>query len=138
MKSLKLFFLILITIIFIFSCKQKKIIFETKQTGYLVTKIDSINQYYLIYASKNEINYKIISPKKNNDNCENIIEGKSYVFLLYSAINRIYTIGGKTIIPHDSTYCLELDSVTKICIEPRNGIYDLHFCDNLKGLCLSK
>jgi hypothetical protein len=93
---------------------------------YKVYKIDSINNYYTIYISKNDSSYKIISKRELTDSCNRIKEGNYYDFELSSlSIGEIMTPGFAN--------CLWVDSVTKICME--DSIRDLKSANNVKGLC---
>ena len=105
-------------------------------TPYKVYKIDSINNWYLIYARKGDSLYKIVSEKRVYENCNKIQINKAYNFILHS---RIYPdqLGGITIntIRHDLVTCFSYDDSTIICLE-RDSINDLHYASNLKGLCV--
>jgi hypothetical protein len=105
---------------------------------YKVYKIDSINNFYLIYAKKNDSLYKIVSKKEGIGNCNRIQEGKVYDFKLHArSENR--TIDGIKILPQNSLLvnCFSYDDSTKICLE-RDSINDLHYAENIKGLCFIK
>jgi len=145
---MKIIFVTIICIFFIsnLSCNTKNIISEQDEQGeYLITKIDSINNWYVIYAIKDKSKYKIISKKTNKKRCNEIAVGKSYNFILRSMyeIKRESApiIDGVKLFPQNYLHlfpCFHVDDETDICIELANGIYDLYFCDNLKGLCLRK
>ena len=105
------------------------------KTSYSVYKIDSINNYYLIYAKANDTLYKIISRKEIIVATRKIKIGKRYKFKLHSIWDQDIFINGLNasprFVPHVT--CLGFDSITDICIE-RPLINDLHYADNVKGL----
>lgn len=94
-------------------------------TSYEVYRIDSVNNYYVIYISRKDTNYKVISKKQFSENCRRIKNGKYYDFELTSLSIEINTPG--------FAECLWVDSITKICLE--NSIVDLKVSKNVKGLC---
>ena len=128
---------IILLSMFLFACtsikKQENISKIDKL--YNVYKIDSINSYYLIYAKKNDSLYKIVAQKEKRNNCNMIKSGSSYKFILHSMRENPPTIGGIKIKPinYMDINCFQFDKETSICKE--EGIYDLYFADNVKGLC---
>jgi hypothetical protein len=107
-------------------------------TPYKVYKIDSINNFYLIYARRSDSLYKIVSKKEGVENCNRIRENGMYDFKLHAhSENR--TIGGAKILPQNSLLvnCFSYDDSTKICLE-RDSINDLHYAENIRGLCFIK
>jgi len=118
--------------IFIISCKQLKI--EKRQSinqdFYKISKIDSINNVYLIYAKKKDSIFKILSLKEDFSNFNKIEVGKSYDFKLKSLL-RIKKLFGLEIIDYNVA---GIDFYgTTIAIE-QDSINDLHGSDNIKGL----
>ncbi|SEJ29509.1 hypothetical protein SAMN04488018_12239 [Myroides marinus] len=97
-----------------------------------IAKIDSINSFYIIYCTKDEQNYKIISKKEDEKyKFEKINESEYYSFELtnfpdYSNSDNPLT-GFSSIEP-----CFMLDKDTQICKE--QGIKGLYTTKNLKGL----
>jgi hypothetical protein len=104
---------------------------------YYVYKIDSINNYYLIYAKKTDSLYKIVSKKEKIRNCDFIHIGQSYGFVLESVWNHDIIINGKNVSPRMTPHieCVGFDNVTSICLE-KDSINDLHIAKNVRGLCL--
>ncbi len=97
---------------------------------YEVYKIDSLNNYYLIYALKNDKRFKIVSIKSDTEKCNNIYVGGYYQFNLTSVYQNL------PFAPVNQTEIyLAFDDSTAIRPEPENGVYDLYFGDNIKGLC---
>jgi len=141
MTKLILPFLILI------SCSSKKITQsktedETKNVPdiserYKVYKIDSINNYYLIYAKRKDSLYKIVSKKQATRNCVNISLNQEYTFLLTSIWNQKIIIEGSNVSPSITPHvtCLSFDDSTKICLE-KDSINDLFHAENVQGLCI--
>ena len=95
-------------------------------SSYKVYKIDSINDFYLIYALKKNIRYKIISKKKNCSNGNRILKDNCYDFKLSS---RLYN---DSLITPGLAGCIYVDNTTKICVE--DSIYDLSIASNIVGL----
>ena len=101
---------------------------------YRVYKIDSIRNFYLIYAEKNDVLYKIVSEKTHVVNCQPIRVTENYPFVLHSHIaNR--KVGNMRIMP-GSVDCFYYGDSTFICLE--ESIYDLHSAENVSGLCFLK
>lgn len=107
-----------------------------KAATYQVYKIDSINHFYLVYAKKQDSLFKIVSQKESVQNCNRIRQGGVYEFILRSRSEDRH-VGGKEILPQNSLLvtCFYYDDSTKICLE-RDSINDLHYAENLRGLCL--
>nr|WP_198999668.1 hypothetical protein [Flavobacterium sp. ASV13] len=122
------------TIIFIsLSCKSSLPVIENKNL-YEVYKIDSINEYYLIYAKRGDSLFKIVSKKEAADKQQEIKVNKSYPLKLHSRRENLPTIGGIKLEPINylDVECFAYDKSTTICIE-RDSINDLHYAENIKG-----
>lgn len=104
---------------------------------YEVYKIDSIGNYYLIFAKKQDSIYKIVSKKDVTGTEKRIKINKKYPFSLKSKRSLAPTINGVKIAPLNVD-CFVFDKETSICIDRKNNIYDLYFADNIKGLCFIK
>lgn len=100
---------------------------SVSKSNYKVYKIDSINDYYLIYISKEKERYKVISKKSIERSCDMIRLGKTYNWQVTEIFG---TIAGGVFKPT----CLSMDDKTKICLE--DSITDLCYAENLKGLCI--
>lgn len=138
---MRIFFILFIVLSFC-DCKSSKTN-RNPDSYYLVTRIKRLNNWHIIYASKQDTLYKITSEKvdRNNQHGERIRVGHRYPFKLQSRTERIpYIIdNGKRIqLTAVGVECFGYDQETVICIEPEKGIYDLHFADNLKGLYFVK
>ncbi len=57
-------FTILYILLTLFSCSSTKNTNENKASSYEVTKISSINNWNIIYATKKDSVYKIVTKKK--------------------------------------------------------------------------
>ena len=101
-----------------------------------VSKIDSVNSYYIVYLKKNNINYKIISKKETLYKCNKIQIGQFYFFKIKSLLNVNIKLNDHVISSSNNALvnCYTFEGNTKICKE--EGIYDLYKAINLKGLCL--
>ncbi len=124
------------------SCSVSKLS-SSKQRGnysnyYKVYKIDSVNNFYLIYARKRDSLYKIVSQKHATANCVRIQENGEYEFTLHSSLSN-RSVGTDVILPQNSlsVNCFNYNDSTTICLE-RDSINDLFYADNLKGLCFKK
>ncbi|MBI1781154.1 MAG: hypothetical protein HYR66_07255 [Sphingobacteriales bacterium] len=107
--------------------------FNENDTSYKVYKIDSINNFYLIYASKKGIRYKIVSQKRSCESDNKIQKDGYYGFELSSML---YDLDDIKIAVGAPGGCVYVDSITKICIE--DSIPDLKLAKNIKGLCFEK
>lgn len=139
--------LIIMTFCYLASCAQKV---NTKKSGqftnitesdsiFTVRKIDSINNYYLIYAKRDNKWFKIVSKKENDMRTNRIKINNDYKFSLHSIWNQKIMIGGINVSPSQTPHvtCLGFDEKTAICIE-RDSINDLFSSKNLKGLSYIK
>ncbi len=105
---------------------------------YKIYKVDSINNYYILYAKKNDYIFKIISKKEVNLNCNAVKMNGSYNLNLKSVWEYDTVINNKKISFSKviNVNCLGLNDSTTICLE-RDSINDLHYAENLRGLCLN-
>lgn len=133
-----LIFVLASILIFSACTTPKKSIFNEK--SYRIKEINKQNTWYVIYAEKNGNLYKIVSrPDDNyNSNCNKIIVGKYYVFELKSRKENAPNVNGVKLDPINYTGCYQYDSITTICLEPKRGILDLFYTDDLKGICYLK
>lgn len=103
---------------------------------YRVYKIDSINDFYVIYAKKEKTIYKIISKKDNLISKNKIRINKYYKFNLRSML----IVNGKSIIPANQINEISgwrVDKNTTINFEG-DSIRDLYIGNNIKGLYFFK
>jgi hypothetical protein len=131
MSSKIIILLFTIILLFFSSCleetqngKKNDNLYE--QTLYRVDKIDSINNYYLIYASKEDTSYKIISKKKQT---------KSGIKI---QVKGIYDFRLNSMLSDEFSYCagivsfIMLDSGTKISVI--DTVYKFRSSSNIEGL----
>lgn len=105
---------------------------------YRIERITKRNNWYFIYASRNDSLFKIVS-KRTADKWkyaryDKIRRHKKYYLILESYSDNAPIINGvKAVIPgYTGGFCL--DSCTTVMLEPRKGIWDLYTSPNLKGL----
>ncbi|MFL9485558.1 hypothetical protein ACI6Q2_22445 [Chitinophagaceae bacterium LWZ2-11] len=104
---------------------------------YKVYKIDSVNNYYFIYAKRRDTLYKIVSRKEVVPNCTGIKLNQEYSFILSSLWTKPIVVGNVDVSPSTTpnVTCISLDGVTKVCLE-RDSINDIFVAKNLRGLCI--
>lgn len=131
--------LIVLLIVFCLLACSKKAISVTKPEVksvssqlYYVDKIDSINSYYIIYATRGKYNFKIISLKSHSNNCNEIVEGGLYSFALEPKFNRDTPFSPLNY--RDIVY--PLDDSTNIRYDKETD--SLLLAKNLQGLCLKE
>jgi hypothetical protein len=98
----------------------------TAKSSSKVYKIDSINNYYLIYIVKDKKQYKVVSEKTAQTGCKMIRIGKSYDLKL---VHYFEDIAGGVFKPN----CVRLADKTEICLE--DSIADMCISQSLRGLC---
>ena len=105
---------------------------------YQIERIKRNNNWFFIYASRNDSLFKIVSKKPidkgNHDRHAKIRRHRKYLLILdsYSA-NAPIIAGIKAWIP-GYTGGFYLDSCTNVVLEPHNGIFDLYSSPNLDGI----
>ena len=105
----------------------------------LVTSIEKLEHYNIIYLKDESINYKILSLITKDNKCKKIKIGQEYFFNLKSIFDNEIKVGEKLINTNvPNVDCLFVDEKCKICKEPEKGIYDVYVSENLEGLCYSK
>lgn len=144
---MKRVFLILILNFVLFSCgeklshqtnkvKQNVSNHEVKNDSlYEVYKIDSVNIFYIVYARKNNTNFKIISKKTGLINCDKVLVDYYYNLKLKSILRQEVKLGDKSFSSAGNLLvnCFTFEGNTEICRE--DGISDLYRAENLNGLC---
>ena len=106
--------------------------------GYRVRKIESIGNFYVIYARKDGATFKIVSPKNDMEVYygTKIRRGGTYNLVLRSK-NDLLMEANPNFVPISLwKTCTYFGNGTYICTNPRRGIYDLYFSENLVGLYL--
>jgi len=95
---------------------------------YRISKIDSIDNIYLVYAMRNDSIFKVVSKKEQNIQCPQIRPGNNYLLSLESWFlpeefhvkNRITGVKFENIL---------------ITVERDSIVGDIFTTKNLKGLC---
>lgn len=123
----------------IVSCngQQKVLNNQVNTKEYFVYKIETVSNYYIIYAKKEDSIFKIVSKKESITECNSIKINNNYNFDLYSQ-SSVTLITGEIIAPVSiyDVVCHTFENDIKICTDRKNGIYDLFYSRNLKGLCI--
>ena len=102
--------------------------------GYKISRIDSVKNLYIIYATRNDSLFKIISLNQKANNCVSLKVNCTYALKLHSRFEGKYAIK-----PPGADFNVEYNYYgTFVSLERWRGINDLFTCDNLKGLCLCK
>lgn len=126
----------LIVVITIISCKPSSIEKDNCccSVEYYISRIDSLNDYYIIYARERikGHDYKIVSKKDKCESKNKIKQGGTYYLETSSIFTNI--IDGKEEYIGDNLSCIVMDN-SRFCKEPENFIFDVSKSKNLKGLC---
>lgn len=125
------------------SCTNTKKVTSASTIGeanYFIKEINKKNSWYVIYAERKDTLYKIVTKVEadTNKNCKKIVVGKWYDLLLISHKSTAPIINGVKLDPVGYTGCYQFDSETTICLEPKRGVYDLFYTNDLKGICYLK
>jgi hypothetical protein len=102
--------------------------------GYKVTRIDSVKNLFLIYATRNDSVFKIVSLNQKGVNCIPLKVNGTYPFILHSRFEGKYAIKSQNADFNISYNYYE----TFVSLEKDRGIRDLFTADNLKGRYLCK
>jgi len=127
----------LLATLFIYCCYTYR---QTSKNNQLfsIYKIDSINNYYVIYAEKQDTFYKIVSKKEQDKYCRRKIRlnGK-YKLNLNSIWEQDMYINGVNVGLKQTprVNCIGFDENTFICLE-KDSINDLYVVEKLNGLCI--
>lgn len=127
---------VLILIVMFVGCNSVKQDSKTSSLECRITKIDSIDNCYVIYATRKGENLKMVSEKEKSICKNRVTVGGKYAFKTESIfVSRIRD--GDTI--RELTNHINIDCIifskTAICKEYENGIYDVFKSENLRGLC---
>lgn len=140
-------FLIIFSFFYLTSCSLSKEL-SKNEMSYKVSKIESLNNWNIIYLSRDTIRYKLVSLNVKNKDCHRIKEGKTYNFKLQSRKENVPVINGIElkvanyldvegyVYDKNGVTCYLYDQETEICTDPKNNIHDLFYSRNLKGLCI--
>lgn len=101
---------------------------------YRITRLDSIGNFFLIYAMRNDSIFQIASKKSKNVDCDQLKVDNKYLFKLRSMIFTGEIGGGK--ITDDSNglvKCIGLDRETTVCFDD-SCVQDLFYTEDIEGL----
>ena len=98
-----------------------------------IENIDSLENVYVISASKGTIGLKIISPKTDDFVTNRIQIGRRYDLDLYSILKEVYINGTKVLI-FDNVDCIGIGDSSRLCIDRKNSVFDIYRARNLQGL----
>lgn len=122
--------LFLFIFLFCWSCKVPKKAFLTASQGeiYQISKIDSIDNVYLVYAMRNDSTFKVISKKEQNIQCTQVRIGSNYSLSLESWFlpEEFYVKNRITGVKFENVL---------ITVERDSVVGDIFITKNLKGLC---
>jgi hypothetical protein len=136
---MKNFVYLLLSLVLLSSCSSTKKSMSpvSNDTSYLIKKIDKKNSWYIVYAGRKDTLYKIVSYSdiEFGKDCKKIVVGRLYDFDLKSKKENAPMIGDIKLDAVGYTGCYQFDDKTTIFLEPKRGIYDLYYTNNLKGIC---
>lgn len=117
--------------------------FVNPEGGYLVARIDSLDSVYLIYARRSDTLFKIVSDKTRAANCTKLRPGGRYPLRLRSLY---FTDATKeelaqypvpmATVGHLHSGGIDWDGKGLLIKMEGDSIRDLHYAQNLSGLCL--
>lgn len=118
------------------ACSTTKKNCKQDEDMYSITKIDSVDNYYVIYGKFKDDNYKLISEKTNSKCGNEVVVGKKYNLKTQSIFTMKIMVKDtvREISNNVNIKCMTLGK-TIICKEYENGIYDVLKSENLQGLC---
>jgi hypothetical protein len=111
---------------------------STASDTYQVVRIDSVGNYLVIYANKNDSIFKVITKKVSEQNCRRIKINGTYDFRLKSIFgDNNLKLGDGVLHPKSDLHvgCISFDSATMICYSEKGIVRDLFFDENMKGSC---
>ena len=123
------------------SCQTKKTVTQSaniNEAKYGITRIDSVNSYFIIYAEKDYRPYKIVSKKQSLHDCQKLKIGQFYGLHLKRLLHKSISTSQGMFPANDVELknCIELDDSTEICRE--RYMDDIYETDNIRGLCYIK
>jgi hypothetical protein len=137
------FVFILSLMLLLVSCKTKVPQNNSKTISaplYEIYKIDSVKNYYIIYAKKDRLKFKILSKKQNQYQCDELkINSKYLLQILPLSLNpQMFDSTSPNYLNRysHSLVCYPLKDSTDVCVE--NGITDIYFTKDIVGLCFIK
>lgn len=130
---MRIFILIILAVTTCFCTTPRNTI--DQEDFYIVTRIDSVGNFFLIYAIRNDSIFEIASKKTKVVDCDQLKVDKKYFFKLRSRIFTGEIDGGKIAdVTNDLVKCIGLDRETTVCFDD-NCVQDLFYTENIEGLC---
>jgi len=110
---------------------------DCKEIDYTIIKIDSIKNWYLILATRNDSIFKIVSINNQNSKCKKISVGKRYSLELQKRFENVLSKDGLKLIPMNylDVSGIVFDPNTDVFVQKEKGIFGLYSCKNIDGLC---
>lgn len=110
---------------------------DNEDMAYTVTKLDSVNNWYFIYATRNDSTFKIVSMKNYSCDCKNIIVGRNYNFVLQKRFENVLSKEGLKLLPlnYSDIKGVSFDVDTDVFVVVEKEVYGLYSCKKLFGLC---
>lgn len=129
-----------ILILFIVSCAGIRQSNQKHDTNsFLINKIETKNDWYIVYAHRHDSTFMIVSKKMEivNPTWNKIKVGNYYSFKINSIIP---VINGVKMLPVNylDFAGISLDERTIVNINPNKGVFDIYSAEKLKGLFLTE
>lgn len=109
---------------------------QNRGVSFTIEKIDSVDNWYFIYARYEKDLYKIASKRsKAPGDCSKIEVSQKYILKIVTMRERLKKVSGRdtNISFQYHVRCFGLGEGEKVCLE--DGVKDLAFADDLNGLC---
>lgn len=125
---------------FVFSCSQSKNMSYKKKANlkenglssqYLILRIDSNYEGYIIYAKRNDSIFKIVSIKDTTKNCMNLFVNSSYDLKLLSWFGKN---DKEPNVPLNHIHGMHLGGI-RVRFDEDSIVHDLFYDERLRGLC---
>ena len=145
MKKIGIYLLITISLILLLASNRERVSY-CKQNDYMICKIDSVNNWYIIYANRNDSTFKIASLNiailnKTDNNCDSVITiGKRYNLSLQKRLENVLSYRVLKLLPFASSLDIQGGATynpdTDVFVEYKKGEFGLYTCKQLEGLCI--
>lgn len=127
-----------INIVFFTSYTDKPYQCKETENDYCINKIDSIKNWYIIYAMRNDTIFKIVSMKSQEKDCAKISIGNRYNLVLTKRLGNVLSPNGLKLLPMNY---LDIDNNgfdenNDVFVKNEKGVIGLYTCNDLEGLCL--
>jgi len=113
---------------------------QDKEVDYLINRIDSVKNWYIIYAERNDTIFRIVSMKHPKEDCYKISIGERYnLSLKWQLANTLSPRGFKIIVQSSLGMVggANFNPDTDVVLPDREGVaIGLYTTRDLQGLCL--